>query len=102
MVNLTIGALFVSKGVLTVRALLTFLNLVTHLFYPITGIANVWAGFQRSGAALERVLDVLAQPASSKELPSYSHPLSIVESIEFRNVTFGYEKSKNVFEHFDL
>ena len=59
LVNLTVGALFVSKGVLTVGALLTFLNLVNHLYYPLTGLASLWAGFQRSVAGLERVLDVL-------------------------------------------
>ncbi|OIK15471.1 ABC transporter permease [Bacillus sp. MUM 116] len=100
--NLSIGALFVSKGELTVGALLTFLNLVTHLFYPITGMANVWAGFQRSVAALERVLDVLDKPAAVNELPAFSQPLNIVDSIEFRDVTFGYVENQNVFEHFDL
>ncbi|MDR7000627.1 ABC transporter ATP-binding protein [Neobacillus niacini] len=100
--NLSIGALFVSKGELTVGALLTFLNLVTHLFYPITGMANVWAGFQRSVAALERVLDVLDKPAASEELPAFSQPINNVESIEFRDVTFGYVKNTNVFEQFNM
>ncbi|MEH7546752.1 ABC transporter ATP-binding protein [Neobacillus vireti] len=101
-INVSIGALFVSKGVLTVGALLTFLNLVTHLFYPITGMANVWAGFQRSVAALERVLDVLEKPADVKELPDFSQNSCVNGTIEYRNVTFSYVENKHVFEHFNL
>ncbi|TWD98885.1 ATP-binding cassette subfamily B protein/subfamily B ATP-binding cassette protein MsbA [Neobacillus bataviensis] len=101
-INLSIGALFVSKGELTVGALLTFLNLVTHLFYPITGMANVWAGFQRSVAALERVLDVLEKPADVKELPSFTQNSRVNGNIEYRNVTFSYVENKKVFEHFNL
>ncbi|WP_251032993.1 ABC transporter ATP-binding protein [Bacillus sp. ISL-7] len=102
MINLSVGALFVSKGVLTVGALLTFLNLVGHLFYPITGMASLWAGFQRSVAALERVLAVLETPADLKELPSFEPPMKRVDSIQFQNVTFSYMENKNVLEHFHL
>jgi ATP-binding cassette, subfamily B, bacterial len=101
-INLSIGALFVSKGELTVGALLTFLNLVTHLFYPITGMANVWAGFQRSVAALERVLDVLDKPADLVELPSFVPSQKVTGSIVFDNVTFSYVKDHHVFEDFNL
>lgn len=100
--NLSVGALFVSQGVLTVGALLTFLNLVTHLFYPITGMANLWASFQRSVAALERVLDVLEKPADLKELPAFSSSIQQLNSIEFKNVTFAYTENQNVLECFDL
>lgn len=102
MINLSVGALFVSKGVLTVGALLTFLNLVGHLFYPITGMASLWAGFQRSVAALERVLAVLETPADLKNLPSFEPSLKRVDSIQFHNVTFRYVENKNVLEHFYL
>jgi ATP-binding cassette, subfamily B, bacterial len=101
-VNLSVGALFVSNGVLSVGALLTFLNLVTHLFYPITGLAGLWAGLQRSVAALERVLDVLEKPADFHDLPSFSPTMERVETIEFDNVNFSYENSNNVLENFDL
>jgi ATP-binding cassette, subfamily B, bacterial len=100
--NLSIGALFVSKGMLTVGALLTFLNLVNHLFYPITGLGNVWAGFQRSVAALERVLDVLEKQVDTSELPTFSSSFSTATPIQLKDVTFGYEEDKQVFKDFDL
>jgi ATP-binding cassette subfamily B protein len=100
--NLTIGALFVSKGNLSVGALLTFLNLVNHLFYPITGMANVWAGFQRSVAALERVLDVLEKPADHEELPTFTPPLHNTGEIVLQDIHFSYIEEQPVLENFDL
>lgn len=101
-VNLSVGALFVSKGILTVGALLTFLNLVTHLFYPITGMANVWAGFQRSAAALERVLEVLKKQADVTELPSYMPAPDVKGEIQFQHVNFSYVNNKRVFENLTI
>jgi ATP-binding cassette, subfamily B, bacterial len=100
--NLTIGALFVSKGVLTVGALLTFLNLVNHLYYPLTELAGLWAGFQRSVAGLERVLNVLEKPAILKELPIFSPSREDLGDIDFNNVTFSYDEKSNVLEQFNL
>jgi ATP-binding cassette subfamily B protein len=100
--NLTIGALFVSKGNLSVGALLTFLNLVNHLFYPITGMANVWAGFQRSVAALERVMDVLEKPADHEELPTFTPPLHNTGEIVLQDIHFNYIEDLPVLENFDL
>ncbi|MBO0962183.1 ABC transporter ATP-binding protein [Neobacillus sp. MM2021_6] len=101
-INLSIGALFVSKGMITVGALLTFLNLVNHLFYPITGMASLWAGFQRSVAAIERILNVLEKPADFQDLPSFSPSRAFIDSITFQNVTFGYVENKKVLEQFNL
>lgn len=101
-INLSIGALFVSNGELTVGALLTFLNLVTHLFYPITGLGNIWAGFQRSVAALERILDVMDKQVDTVELPTFSPNIMGKGSIQFNNVTFGYEENQQVFKNFSL
>lgn len=101
-VNLSIGALFVSNGALTVGSLLTFLNLVNHLFYPITGFGGLWAGFQRSVAALERVLDVFDKPIDTKELPAFDPSMKKVESIGFKDVTFSYDHNNNVLENFHL
>lgn len=102
LVSLSIGALFVSKSILTVGALLTFLNLVNHLVYPLTGLASQWAGFQRSIAALERVLDVLEKPSETAELSVYSPSINLSESLRFQNITFWYEKNQPVFDNFQL
>ena len=55
LVSLLAGAFFVSDKVITIGALLSFINLVNHLVYPLTGLAGQWAGYQRSISALERI-----------------------------------------------
>ncbi|WP_237417405.1 ABC transporter transmembrane domain-containing protein [Halobacillus litoralis] len=40
LVSVLVGAFFVTDQVLTVGALLTFINLVNHLVYPLTGLAG--------------------------------------------------------------
>ena len=70
--SLCLGAYFVSERTMTVGNLLTFTNLVGHLVYPLTGLASQWAGFQRSLAAMERIIDLLEKPVASQELPSFS------------------------------
>lgn len=101
-VSLTLGAYFVSEGMMTIGVLLTFVNLVNHLVYPLTGLASQWAGFQRSVVASERILKVLEQPADSADLPSFVHTQTHLRPIEFRNVTFRYDENKRLFDHFNL
>jgi ATP-binding cassette, subfamily B, bacterial len=99
---LLLGAYYVSKDIMTVGSLLTFVNLVNHLVYPLTGLAGQWARFQRSIAAVERIVDVIEEPIDSVELPSYTSFKPIKKMIQIQNITFSYDKSKKVFENFNL
>ncbi len=100
--SLCLGAYFVSEKTMTVGNLLTFTNLVGYLVYPLTGLASQWAGFQRSLAAMERIIDLLEKPVASQELPSFSPTIKHVQSIHFEKLTFSYDEKKNVFDQFDL
>ena len=100
--SLCLGAYFVSINTMTVGHLLTFTNLVGYLVYPLTGLASQWAAFQRSLAAMERIINLLDKPVDSKELPSYSPKIKEVQSINFENLTFSYDGKRNIFEKFNL
>lgn len=99
---LLLGAYYVSQDIMTVGSLLTFVNLVNHLVNPLTGLAGQWARFQRSITAVERLVDVLEEPADSDELPAYTSSKPINKMIQFQNITFSYDKSNKVFENFNL
>ncbi|WP_347548694.1 ABC transporter ATP-binding protein [Pseudalkalibacillus hwajinpoensis] len=103
MISLCIGAYYVSASVMTVGALIMFINLVNHLVYPLTGLAGQWAGFQRSVSALERVFNVLDEPVDSNDL---STPIRLTgntsNSIQFKNITFGYDDNKTIFQKLNL
>lgn len=100
--SLLIGAFFVSDKVITIGALLSFINLVNHLVYPLTGLAGQWAGYQRSISALDRITNLLDQPRESQELPTYLPTQNLHEVIRYQNVTFSYDGEHNVLKNFSL
>lgn len=100
--SLIVGAYYVSENLITVGSLLTFVNLVNYLVYPISGLAGHWAAFQRSLTAIERILNVLDQPLETAKLSAYKEPLQVSKSIEFNNVCFGYDENKTVFQNLNL
>lgn len=103
LVSICLGAVFILNGTMSVGSLLTFVNLVNHLVYPLTGLASQWASFQSSVTAMDRILVVLETLADSEELPSYTPSIKTqAKSIEYRNITFSYDESKKVFEDFNL
>ena len=102
LISLCLGAYFVSDGVMSVGSLLTFINLVNHLVYPLTGLASQWAGFQRSITAVERLLQILELPTESRNVATYSPAKQVVKSIQFQNITFSYDEQKKILDHFNL
>jgi ATP-binding cassette, subfamily B, bacterial len=102
LISISLGAYFVSSKILTVGALLTFINLVHHLVYPLTDLASKWAGFQHSVSALERIFKILDQRPESIQLPAYHHSHISGTSIEIKNVTFNYEENIHVFNNLSL
>lgn len=99
---LLLGAYFVSKNSMSVGALLTFLSLLGHLVYPLTGLASQWAGFQRSITAVERILNVIDEPVVSSDLPSNVLSVSLSRSIEFNKVSFSYDEKNTVINEINL
>ncbi|MFP3123380.1 ABC transporter ATP-binding protein/permease [Ectobacillus funiculus] len=100
--SLCLGAYFVSTDVLSIGALLTFLNLANHLIYPLTDLASQWADFQRSASAMERILNILEQPTEATDLPTYSPSRLSSKSIQFQSVTFSYDGQRNILDNFNL
>ncbi|WP_261302591.1 ABC transporter ATP-binding protein [Paenibacillus andongensis] len=102
LISLCLGSYYVSGGVITVGALLTFVNLVNHLVYPLTELAGHWAGLQKSASAMDRIFKILDIETESDSLPAESPSMPILTSIHFKDITFSYDGQKNLFEHFNL
>jgi ATP-binding cassette, subfamily B, bacterial len=102
LITMCLGAYFVSVKIMTVGALMTFINLVHHLVYPLTDLASKWAGFQHSVSALERIFKVMEQQPDSLKLPSYQHSFNKGASFAFKEVTFRYEENNSVFNELSM
>lgn len=102
LVGLCLGAYFVFKGEMTVGSLLIFINLVNYLVSPLMGLASMWASFQRSATAVERLSIVLDLHPESDTLPSNNKTLTTISSIRFQDVTFHYDDHEPIFNQFQL
>ncbi|MBP3038608.1 ABC transporter ATP-binding protein [Bacillaceae bacterium Marseille-Q3522] len=102
LICLSLGAVYVSNGVMTIGALITFTNLVNHLVYPLTGLAGRWAGFQRSVTAVARLIKLLEKQPDYQELPAYKLTKRDFHSIYFDHLDFCYEENLYVFKKFHL
>ncbi|MHA2390976.1 MAG: ABC transporter ATP-binding protein [Promethearchaeota archaeon] len=96
-----LGGARVLDGSLSVPDLNLFLSGLSLLFFPLLSIASFWPVFQTGMAASERIfalidtLPLIIQNDSIK-------PPRLEGEIEFKNVTFRYEASKEVFKEFNL
>ncbi|MGP7818707.1 ABC transporter ATP-binding protein [Niallia sp. 01092] len=102
LISLSFGAVFISKGTLTVGALLTFVNLINHLVYPLNGLAGQWAAFQRSAAAVERLSVVFKHATETNDFPIFTPKKPLKREIVFQNITFGYDPNHVILKDFNL
>jgi ATP-binding cassette subfamily B protein len=99
---LSLGAYLVASKDITVGSMVAFLNLTGHLVYPLTGLAGLWIGFQKSLPAVERLVKVLDRKVEYEEFPDFIPTSRGGKSIRFEDITFSYDGEINIFEQFNL
>jgi ATP-binding cassette, subfamily B, bacterial len=102
--SLLLGAYYVLQQRMTVGSLLSFVNLTGHLLYPLTGLAALWAGFQRAATAVERLAAVLQQQTVAPQLPEEqpAYGKAAAPSLELREISFGYDGAPPLFRQLSL
>jgi len=78
-----------------------FLQGLSYLFFPLLTIATFWPAFQTGLASSERIfalIDTLPLVVQNNNIK----PPRLKGGIEFKNVSFSYEESQEVFENFSL
>lgn len=117
--SMGLGAFFVAEGTMTVGELFAFNNLMHYMVSPLTGLASLWGGFQRSLTSAERILHVLEEPTEEPgEVPGDEQSAGETETeasagsgirmmpeppaIRFENVRFGYDEASPVLREFSL
>jgi ABC-type multidrug transport system fused ATPase/permease subunit len=96
-----LGGARVLDGSLTVGDLNLFLSGLTFLFFPLISIASFWPVFQTGMAASERIFALIDTIPLINQNDNIKPP-KLNGEIEFRNITFRYESSKEVFQNFNL
>ena len=93
------GCWHIMTGRLTIGGFLAFNSFLKYLFGPAESLVNVNRTVQESLAAVDRLFELLDEPAE----PVLRRHLGAVDGeVEFRNVTFSYDGQNNVLDGIDL
>ena len=95
------GSNLVIEGVVGVGELVLFIQSIMLLFFPLLIIATFWPMFQTGMAASERIfaiIDTLPLVVQKNNIK----PSKLKGEIEFKNLTFQYDKSRLIFDNFSL
>ena len=87
---------------MTLGTLMSFLAYLGMFYGPLEMLTHAWNWISRSFAAAERIFEILdTEPEVPDEAETVPMP-EINGSVEFRDVTFGYDKHKPVLHNITL
>ncbi|MHA2182584.1 MAG: ABC transporter ATP-binding protein [Promethearchaeota archaeon] len=95
------GGGLVLNNTLSAGDLNLFLQGLSYLFFPLLTIASFWPVFQTGMAASERIfalIDTLPLIVQNDDIKSPR----LKGKVEFKNLTFGYEATNEIFRNFNL
>ncbi|MBT5456130.1 MAG: ABC transporter ATP-binding protein, partial [Rhodospirillaceae bacterium] len=92
------GSLVLEKS-LDIGVMVAFLFYVQRFFDPIRSLTIQYSVMQRAMASGQRIFEVLDVPLAINDKPDAIAPDDIEGRIEFRDVTFGYEKNQPVLKN---
>ncbi len=93
LLTIYIGGIEVSKGNITTGTIAEFIIYVNMLSWPVASIGWLTSLIQRAEASQKRINEFLSDNSIVKNIGKQN--LVSVDEIEFKNIFFKYEKSKN-------
>lgn len=96
------GGSEVLNGHLTSGKLIEFITYLAFLTAPITNIPYNFNSFMQALAASDRIFEVLDTKEDIKDVPDAVELPILAGQIEFRNVSFGYQRDLPVLKNINL
>lgn len=99
------GALFISKSLISVSDLITYLMYIGMLIEPIRKLMNFTEQFQNGATGFERFLEIMKVQPDIEDKKDAKELNNVKGDIEFKNVSFSYDTNgeiSNVLSHIDL
>ncbi|HEY9217725.1 MAG TPA: ABC transporter ATP-binding protein [Phenylobacterium sp.] len=93
---IVVGGNAVLGGRLEVGVMVAFILYVQRFFDPVRMLSMQYTIMQRAMAAGHRIFEVLDVPVTIKDKPDAIEIKEIEPTVEFRNVTFGYDPKRPV------
>ncbi|MFP7233793.1 ABC transporter ATP-binding protein [Bacillus subtilis] len=94
-----IGGFFALKGWISIGTIVVFAEYSRQFTRPLNDLANQFNTMLSAIAGAERVFDVLDEKEEREDEKNAVHQPIQTGSIEFRNVSFGYDKGQQTLKH---
>ena len=96
------GGREVIGGSLTLGELMAFIQYLWMLYGPLQWFNRIYNWMSRALVGADRIFDVMDTPTEPYAEPGKLTPRPLRGEVEFREVTFGYDKTKPVLKKVDL
>jgi ATP-binding cassette subfamily B protein len=96
------GGVLILRGDMTIGILVAFLSYMRLFFQPLRELSQKYSIVQSAMASAERIFQLLDTKSSLAVPAGPLKPQSVAGSLEFRNVTFGYEPDHPVIHELSL
>lgn len=96
------GSYLIKSGAITGGDFVAFITALLMLYTPVKNIGKNFTAVQMSFLAIERVFDFLNMKMSVTEKENALDLNPIQNKIEYKNVTFSYDKNKTVLNNVNL
>src|SRR5262249_34359252 len=90
---LAAGGYAIARGALSFGGLVAFLGSIGALYEPVRGLAKAMGRLQRGAAGARRVADLFDARSRVVEAPEARAREAGTGEVEFRDVSFGYDRS---------
>ena len=90
------GSREIANGDLTIGELTSFIATLFLMYGPAKKLSRVNANLQQAIAASERIFEMLDTHTEVAEKPGAAALAPFAQSIEFRDVTFGYDETRRI------
>jgi ATP-binding cassette, subfamily B, bacterial len=97
-----VGGRSVIAGEMTLGEIVAFVSYLWLLYGPLQWFNNIYQWMSRALAGAERIFEVIDTPAERYADDTAIHIERIRGEVEFRDVTFGYDKAKPVLKDVSL
>ncbi len=96
---IVVGGRMVLTGGLELGVMVAFLFYIQRFFDPIRSLTMQYSIMQRAMASGQRVFEVLDVHVDVTDKPDAKDPGRLDGTVEFRNVTFGYERDRPILKN---
>ncbi|WP_316736645.1 ABC transporter ATP-binding protein [Pedobacter aquatilis] len=101
LIVLLFGIYLISKGNFTLGLLVSYIAYTTSFYNPLRQLAALWTSFQVAMASWDRISQILLLENDLKQIENKEASQSDA-LVEFRNVHFSYDDSKEILHNINL